>query len=188
MTLTLLLLRHGKSDWTADYTSDADRPLKRRGREASKLVGRFLSAADRQPELALTSPARRARETLQLACRAGGWSCPTLVSDDLYEQGPPDTIQLLRTIVPSGTKSVLAVGHEPTWSEVVAILTGANIRFPTAAMAYIELDLHRWDTLGAGTGRLSWLVPPRLLRAASRTKKPVRIERSGELDGSPGRT
>lgn len=163
MTLALLLLRHGKSDWSADYTTDADRPLNRRGREAAKLMGRFLTAADQQPDLAVTSPARRAHQTLHLAIRAGGWSCPTVTSDPLYKRCPRETFQFLRTSVPATARLVLAVGHQPTWSEVVEILTGADVRFPTAAVARIELDLHCWETLAAGTGQLSWLVPPRLL-------------------------
>ena len=61
MTLTLYVLRHGKSDWQAAYGADHDRPLKKRGREAAQLVGRLLSSADEAPDHILSSSALRAR-------------------------------------------------------------------------------------------------------------------------------
>jgi phosphohistidine phosphatase len=81
---------------------------------------------------------------------------------DFYEQGSPEVIQRFRT-VPSAVERVLAVGHEPTWSDIVEILTGANVRFPTAALARIDLDVVSWEAVSAGTGRLICLIPPRLL-------------------------
>ena len=47
---TLLLLRHGKSDWGAGHETDADRPLAARGRDAARTMGRFIAAAGRSPE------------------------------------------------------------------------------------------------------------------------------------------
>ena len=92
--------------------------------------------------------------------------CPTTTSSDLYRYGPPETFRLLQTSAPATAQRILVVGHEPTCSEVVRILTGANVRFPTAAIARIDLDLRRWDSLAANRGQLAWLVPPRLLAAA----------------------
>ena len=39
----LILFRHGKSDWLADYTLDHDRPLAIRGKKAAKKMGIYLS-------------------------------------------------------------------------------------------------------------------------------------------------
>ena len=55
---SLLVLRHGKSDWDADYGVDADRPLAERGRRAARTIGRHLAEVGPEPTLALTSPAR----------------------------------------------------------------------------------------------------------------------------------
>ncbi|MGB5457997.1 MAG: histidine phosphatase family protein, partial [Gammaproteobacteria bacterium] len=41
MSRTLILLRHGKSDWNTD-DDDFDRPLKKRGKNASAMVGEWL--------------------------------------------------------------------------------------------------------------------------------------------------
>lgn len=166
MSRRLLLLRHGKSDWTASYGHDAERPLNARGRRASRLIGRFLTATGNQPQLAVTSPARRATETLKLASRAGQWSCPTSAAPCFYDSGPAELVHHLREDLPDSADRVLVVGHEPTWSQAVEMLTGAHVRMPTAAVACIELDTAGWSEVTANSGRLLWLVPPRLLEAA----------------------
>lgn len=163
MTPTLLLMRHGKSDWSARYDHDADRPLNHRGRRAARLMGWFLTSSGHRPDLTVTSPARRARDTLALTYKAGRWDCPTTVADCLYEQNPADLVRHLRREVPHQAEVVLVVGHETTWSEAIELLTGAQVRLPTAAVACIELAARGWDEVTAGSGRLAWMVPPKLI-------------------------
>ena len=70
---SLILFRHGKSDWDAPFASDHERPLTNRGKEAARLMGRFLQQTGQIPDLAVSSSAQRARDTQQLAARAGHW-------------------------------------------------------------------------------------------------------------------
>mgnify|MGYP000107872062 CR=1 FL=1 len=60
---------------------------------------------------------------------------------------------------------MLVVGHEPTWSALVAVLTGgARVRMPTAAVACVQFTTSTWSEVGAGAGELRWLVTPKLLK------------------------
>jgi phosphohistidine phosphatase len=160
----LILLRHGKSDWRADYGGDdRARPLARRGRKAARTIGRFLARAGQVPDVALTSPALRAEQTLRLAMAAGDWTCPARSAEALYGGG---VARLLSEIhkEPAATGVLLAVGHEPTWSEAVGLLVGGGrLRLPTGALARIELEVDRWEDVGPGSGVLAWSVAPRLL-------------------------
>jgi phosphohistidine phosphatase len=159
----LILLRHGKSDWQADYGDDRSRPLAQRGRKAAKRMGRFLSRAGQVPDAAITSPAVRADDTLRLAMEGGGWTCPVRMAPALYRGGVPGLFGEVRN-EPATTDVLLAVGHEPTWSEAVAALIGGGeIRFPTGALARIDLDVDAWDEIAPGTGVLAWTIGPRLL-------------------------
>ena len=159
----LMLLRHGKSDWKADDGDDRARPLARRGQKAARTMGRLMARADQAPDLALSSPARRAQQTLQLAMEAGGWTCPVRSSDALYSGGVDGLLEELRGQPPSA-HLLLAVGHEPTWSETAAALIGGGrLRLPTGGLARIDLDVDRWDQIRSGAGVLAWIVTPRLL-------------------------
>jgi hypothetical protein len=40
------------------------------------------------------------------------------------------------------------------------------VKFPTAALARIDLPIDRWREAGFGMGVLIWLVPPRVLSKA----------------------
>ena len=64
---SVILFRHGKSDWDARYDSDHDRPLAKRGIRDAKRMGKFLSKRAEVPELILSSTALRTRETTKLA-------------------------------------------------------------------------------------------------------------------------
>jgi phosphohistidine phosphatase len=160
----LILFRHGKSDWEADYPGgDAARPLARRGQKAAKRMGKFLARAGQGPDAAITSPAVRAESTLHLAMEGGGWSCPVRTAAALYDGGLSGLLAEVRK-EPATTDVLLAVGHEPTWSEAVsAFIGGGDVGLPTAAMARIDFDVDGWDEVGPGTGVLGWIVVPRLL-------------------------
>ena len=67
---TLYLLRHAKSSWKETNLADFDRPLSGRGRKASEAVGSFLKDEEVNLDLVVSSPAVRARQTIELVLRA----------------------------------------------------------------------------------------------------------------------
>ena len=56
----LLILRHGKSDWTTGL-EDYHRPLVGRGRKGARKMGAWIRHLDLIPDAVLSSPAARAR-------------------------------------------------------------------------------------------------------------------------------
>ncbi len=160
---TLIIFRHGKSDWGADYPGDHSRPIAKRGRRAASVMGRFLALTGQLPDRVISSSARRAHETVELAHAAGGWECEIEIDDSFYEANVGIVLGRIRR-EPDTTEVLLISGHEPTWSELVSSLSGGGqVRFPTAAMARVDLDIHQWGAVAPGRGRLIWLIPPRLL-------------------------
>ncbi len=74
----VFVLRHGKSDWHAEYGPDHDRPLAPRAVAAAERMGRFLSESAQIPAKVLSSTAVRARHTAELAMSAGRWNWTTI--------------------------------------------------------------------------------------------------------------
>lgn len=60
---TLILIRHAKSDWHSAAGTDFDRPLNTRGKNVAPLMGQRLVDRGCLPDLLLSSPAKRARQT-----------------------------------------------------------------------------------------------------------------------------
>jgi phosphohistidine phosphatase len=162
---TLILLRHGKSDWGADYASDHDRPLNKRGRAAASTMGKLLARLEQVPQRVLTSSAVRARETVKLAAEAGSWGSAVEVVPEFYASSPEEVLRRVYA-ENDGTSSLLLAGHEPTWSTLAAALIGGGwLRFPTAAMARVDFQIDSWSEIEAGKGALVWFLTPRLVKA-----------------------
>ncbi len=126
-------------------------------------MGKFLSEKGEVPDLAISSTAVRARDTLDRAVRAGDWSCRVEQLDDLYLPSPFGLLEVLRHQSDEAA-SVMLVGHEPAWSETLSLLVGGGrFRFPTAAMARVDVDSERWADVDFGMGSLRWMVTPKEL-------------------------
>ena len=161
MSKRLLLFRHAKSDWHAGALNDHERPLTKRGREAARVMGRVLAAADQLPDLVVTSSAVRARTTVELAHTVGCWTCPVETSDTLYDTDATSLLERI-CVLPDTANCVLLAGHEPTWSELASrLIGGGDLRFPTAALARLDLDVARWRDVTFGSGVLVWLLQPK---------------------------
>ena len=161
---TLLLLRHGKSDWSADYDADADRPLKGRGKKAAQRMGAFLAATGQVPDRIVSSPAVRARETARRVAEAGGFSDLDIGLDPALYFGGVEPLLAALHRQPAEAQTVMLAGHEPVWSAAcAAFIGGGDLRFVTAAVARIDFDAERWADVRFGGGELQWFLPPRLL-------------------------
>jgi phosphohistidine phosphatase len=162
---TVLLFRHAKSDWDAEYRVDHERPLAKRGRKAAVLIGKFLAAAGETPNLVISSSAKRAQDTARRAVEKGGWGCHIVIEPRLYGASEEGILETLRGVSES-VETVLLVGHEPMWSIFAgALVGGADIRFPTGAVIRIDLAVDDWDSVRPASGTLVWMVTPRQIEA-----------------------
>lgn len=160
---TIIIFRHGKSDWGVPHETDHQRILAKRGIKAAREMGSWLNRTLGQPEYLISSTATRARTTLELAREAAGWDNEMHTTDRLYEATYREYIDVIRE-TPDHADSVLVAGHEPTCSMTTSQLIGGGfIRFPTAAMARIDVSITRWQDLERGEGSLIWFVPPKFL-------------------------
>ena len=162
---TIILFRHGKSDWDADYGGDDhERPLADRGTKGARKMGRFLVTAGVMPDRAITSSALRTRQTLAVAAEHGGWAGEARITEALYGARAEDVVREIRA-EPDTAQSVVVVGHEPTLSNAVSLLIGGGrVEMRTATMARIDVDVARWADVHPGMGALVWMMPPGALR------------------------
>jgi phosphohistidine phosphatase len=155
--LKLHLLRHADAGDSATWVGDdAERPLSRKGRRQSELLGRFLAAGGFRTDAMITSPLVRAAETAELV--AAELVTPVLVDERLGSGCGPDELVAILAEAGDPVRPVL-VGHDPDFSELASWLTGAVVDMKKGSMARIDLD----GPPGPGSGRLRWLLPPDLL-------------------------
>lgn len=164
MSKTILIYRHAKSDWSAAYGSDHDRPLAKRGIKGAKKMGKWLGRMGEVPELVITSTALRARQTVELSALEGNWECEIREDEKLYYESTSEIFEIIKAL-PDKYSSVMLVGHEPKCSLLASSLTGReDIVFKTATMIRIDFDIKSWGEVNTGKGKLAWLQQPSLLK------------------------
>jgi phosphohistidine phosphatase len=158
--LSIIIFRHGKSDWDASYNSDHDRPLSKRGRRAAKDMGRFLTQINQIPEQVISSSAMRAKNTAKLAMEHGNWFSGFSIESKIYG-GSSDTLLDIIHHLDNKIQSVCLVGHEPTCSNFISQCTFHSQRFTTASMAKINYKTESWNEIKFGMGILDWIKSPK---------------------------
>ena len=162
MPRTLYLLRHAKSSWKDASMRDFDRPLKGRGRDAAKQIGKRLASEKPQPTLVVCSPAARTRETAEIVLKHSNLKADVTFEQRIYEASLRDLLHVVSDI-PDNKEVVMMIGHNPGFEELVAYLSGEHRRMPTCALAKIRLDLGSWKDIKAGEGTLAWFITPKEL-------------------------
>ena len=154
---TLFILRHAKSSWKDESLQDFDRPLNGRGRKAAELIGTLMKKQKLVPDLVLSSPAIRARETIEIVMKAAKLAVELRYDQRIYEAGP---VQLLEVIsqIEEEKKSALLVGHNPGLEDLLNALTGQAQHMSTACLAKIDLKANKWSKALAEKGSLDWIV------------------------------
>jgi phosphohistidine phosphatase len=170
MLRELLLLRHAKSAWGTDAPTDFERPLAARGQRDAPRMGTWIRENDVVPDHVVSSPARRAAETVHLMVAEMGVDEETIVFvDEIYDAAVSDLLDVLADC-PAARRRVLLVGHNPALEDLVEHLAGridapqGGKVFPTAALAHLVMP-DDWSRLPRACAELRSLTRPRALRA-----------------------
>jgi len=161
----LLILRHGKSDWSAD-AGDFDRPLNNRGKRGAQRMGVWLWQQDLRPDLIISSPAERAITTAHKCCKSMGMMASDVVEDDrVYAASLDELLEVLKD-APADAGRTMLVGHNPGLEDLLEFLIGDDIPLaddgkllPTATLAYLAMP-DDWQTLAAACATPASIVRP----------------------------
>ncbi len=104
---TLLLLRHAKSSWEDSLLQDIDRPLNARGLKAAPLMGKFIGKQKLKPDLALSSPAERARKTTALVLELAKLAVELRYDERIYAADAPCLMNVVSQIEESANVVLL---------------------------------------------------------------------------------
>jgi phosphohistidine phosphatase len=157
---TLFILRHAKSAWDNPDLSDFERPLNSRGLDAARFIGELIYERNLEPQIIISSPAKRAKQTAVLVKEIAEISQPITFDERIYEASPLTLFNLINEF-DDKHESVLLVGHNPGLESLVRILTREDQILPTAALVKINLDIENWSKLETNCGRLEFIIRPK---------------------------
>lgn len=157
----LYLLRHAKSGWGDAGLADSDRPLDDRGERAAAAMAVYCRQIGMAPDRVICSTARRTRETwARLAAELP--DAPAADFERRVYEAAPERLLAVIGETPADAAAALLVGHNPGMHGLTEFLAGARIeKFPTGALAALEIDAGGWTGLRAGAARLASLTTPK---------------------------
>ena len=123
------LLRHGEAE-DRGGKPDAERELTEKGERQSVAAGKALKRLGVELDVCLTSPKVRAKRTAELACEQLG---VPVEEDDRLAGGDFDPAE-----VAAGRGEVMLVGHEPDFSQAVALVTGSRTKMKKGGIAALD--------------------------------------------------
>ena len=165
-TRRLVLVRHAKSK--ADGGIDTERPLAKRGETDAPGIGRWLAQHGLVPDRVVVSPARRARQTWELAAAELGATPQPVLDQRVYGNTVDDLLEVVRE-TPAGVDTLVLVGHNPSIEALAGVLddgagdTAARREleqgYPTSGIAVFAVS-KSWPDVDTAAGTLASFATP----------------------------
>ncbi|MGB7345027.1 MAG: histidine phosphatase family protein [Pirellulaceae bacterium] len=164
--LTLLLMRHAKSDWSDGSVSDHGRSLNKRGQRDTPRMAQWILQQDLLPDCVLSSSSMRTTETVELLMDSWADGSPdgeihTSFNESLYLASPETIFQAIVSEGGSASR-LLVVAHNPGMSQLASAMANQSIEMPTAAIAVFGVGAPNWDSFDSDTAlQLTHLIRPK---------------------------
>lgn len=158
--MILYFLRHGDAGQPRDSGDDA-RELTGAAKQQLRAAVRIWERLNLRPDVVVTSPLPRARQTAELFCQGMGLTSPIEV--DALRPGARWGDFARALAAHHDAQRVMFVGHEPDLSNAVSQLSGAHsVRLRKAGVACLEFP----GIPEPGAGEIAWLIDPDLYEGA----------------------
>jgi len=145
----LILLRHAKSSWKDSSLSDHDRPLNKRGKRTAPKMGKRLLNKSIQPQLIISSTAKRALKTASIVANAIDYPTNRIESTRRLFHAWPDDICDMISQSDNSFNKLMIVGHNPGMTMLANQLLKFNKfdNIPTAGLVTISIDINQWQEI-----------------------------------------
>lgn len=175
-------MRHGDAGHGSAAADDDARELKLSGIAALRSAASLWRSLNLRPNLVLSSPLPRARQTAELLVEGLGLAQP-VTQDDRLRPGAR-WMDLARAMAAHpDARRVAFVGHEPDLSNAISLLSGASlVRMRKGNIACLEFP----GVPEPGAGELAWLLD-RDLYAPTRAGQVTRIAAYALCEDEAGR-
>jgi phosphohistidine phosphatase len=160
--MEIYFLRHANAgNPKINREKDEKRPLDEMGIEQSHVMGRALASLGVKPEVILSSPLVRARETASIVAEEIGHREKIVLDDAMRPDADyADFQQLLARYKSPNT--IMVVGHNPSETEFLnRLVTGKTseaIELKKGAIARVDYEPGKPPVL-------KWTMPPKVVRA-----------------------
>lgn len=165
MTFHLYIMRHAKSDMAKIGMSDFERPINTKGKNSAIAVGQWMVENNAIPEKIISSPAKRAKQTIELVTEQffNNESEGIVYEKDLY-LAELDTLIEYIELYKANVESLMLLGHNPGLEYLIDFLSkGSGNEYQgmsPANMAIFEYSDNQFDA-AVDKGKLVAFIKPK---------------------------
>ena len=153
----IILIRHAKSSWDNPWLTDHDRPLSDRGLRDDPIMAKRLKKRKIYPDLILCSTATRAVETAKILAKEFEFpEKEILFEKNLYHASPNKILKYIH-LQKDAKDTMIVVGHNPGFNELIEYLGGKLENLPTSGQFGFLVKSDRWSDFGPKTAEV-WFV------------------------------
>ncbi len=160
----LYLIRHAKSDWGDPSLEDFERGLNKRGKRNIPIMGKALREKRVNPDLIISSSAKRAKRTAKGLAKELGYKKDILFLKELYFCEPETWFNVIQEI-DDKYKTVFIIGHNPEITEVSNMLIDDYIdNVPTLGILGFKVGVNKWKKFERENAILDFFIYPKMYR------------------------
>ena len=142
---TLLLIRHAKSDWSSNASSDFDRPLNDRGKRDAPTMAHRLLDKKIKIDAFIASPAKRARRTASIFAKEYNQDKDKIIFIEELYAAPEEIFYEVIKKTDDKFDSIAVFSHNPGITDFANSLTDVRIdNIPTCGIFALKISAKRW--------------------------------------------
>ncbi len=149
----LYIIRHAKSSWKDVALEDFERGLSKRGKANAPMMGERLKKKGVMPDIILSSPAKRAKETAEIIAKEIGYKKKVLFNEEIYEASVATLCDILRALS-NKNKTVFLVGHNPSLNDLAHYYVSHEANIPTCGIVEIGFYCDAWAEIEPKNAKL----------------------------------
>lgn len=149
----LYIARHAKSDWGQEGFSDEQRPLNEAGLIDASSMAKHLSLRGIKVDAIIASKAKRAMTTARAYAQSILDTEDFYEHDAIYQADENDMLSIINEVT-DDYDSIMLVGHNPTFSFLVKLLTDQYVDMSAGSIIELDVNVDSWLDAGHKTAQL----------------------------------
>lgn len=150
---TLYILRHAQKDESVQNEYDYDIQLSQKGIEEAESIGKKLKEKDILPDLIVSSPAIRARQTADIVVKELNYRKNVMFNEVIYQAFLNEIVESI-TYTFDKVNSLMIVGHNPSLTALALTYGGFKKELGTACIVRIDFDCDSWTAIDKNNSQL----------------------------------
>lgn len=149
----LYIVRHAQKEEEKPEQDDYDRPLSQEGIEQAKFMAQKLASKKIRPDLIVSSPAVRTRQTAEVFAKEVNYLKTVMYNEVLYMAYLNELVETI-TYTFDTVDSMLLVGHNPSLTTLAISFVDFNEKIVPGGIVEIEFDCNSWIDISKENARL----------------------------------